>query len=138
MEVRSTKEQFLDLRAKGFSYDKIAKSIGVSKPTLIEWSKELENELFNLKSIERERLQEMFLVSKKSRVKLLSRQLRRLLSESDSRDLSSISTSKLLQLILKYTIELKSEEEPIRFRKSEIVTPLDSLGVQSRLGEWGG
>jgi transposase len=33
------KEQFIELRAKGVSYDEIAKEIGVSKPTLIKWGR---------------------------------------------------------------------------------------------------
>ena len=42
MEV---KEQFIKLRAKGMSYDKIAAEINVTKPTLIGWAREFKKEL---------------------------------------------------------------------------------------------
>lgn len=39
---KEQKNEFLELRAGGMSYDKIAQKLGVSKQTLINWSKELE------------------------------------------------------------------------------------------------
>jgi transposase-like protein len=39
------KEKFIQLRAKGFSFDKIAKEISTSKPTLLKWSEEFEGEI---------------------------------------------------------------------------------------------
>ena len=40
------KEQFVQLRAKGLSYEKITKEINVSKPTMIGWSREFKNEIY--------------------------------------------------------------------------------------------
>jgi len=34
------KQRFIEMRAKDISYDKISKELGVSKQTLINWSKE--------------------------------------------------------------------------------------------------
>ena len=53
MEILETKEKFIELRAKGWSFDKIAKELGKAKQTLINWSKELEDEIDNLKALER-------------------------------------------------------------------------------------
>ena len=36
MELLQTKENFIDLRSKGWSFDKIAKELGKAKQTLIE------------------------------------------------------------------------------------------------------
>ena len=47
MELLQTKERFIELRAKGWSFDKIAKEIGKAKQTLIDWSKELQDEIAN-------------------------------------------------------------------------------------------
>jgi orotate phosphoribosyltransferase-like protein len=33
------KQQFIELRAKGYSFQKISDELKISKPTLIEWSK---------------------------------------------------------------------------------------------------
>ena len=43
MELLQTKERFIELRAKGWSFDKIAKETGKAKQTLIDWSKELQD-----------------------------------------------------------------------------------------------
>ena len=52
MKPIETKHNFIKLRAKGNSFDKIAKELGVAKQTLIDWSKEFEEEIANLKAIE--------------------------------------------------------------------------------------
>ena len=39
------REMFVQRRAEGFSYEKISKEIGVSKPTLIKWGKEDEESI---------------------------------------------------------------------------------------------
>ena len=45
MKDSSVKEKFIQLRAKGLSFDKIAKQIKISKPTLLKWSEEFEKEI---------------------------------------------------------------------------------------------
>jgi len=45
MKTIEQKEQFIQLRAKGFSYDKIAEQIQVSKPTLLKWNGEFIKEV---------------------------------------------------------------------------------------------
>ena len=56
MELLQTKENFIDLRSKGWSFDKIAKELGKAKQTLIDWSKELQDEIANSKALELEAL----------------------------------------------------------------------------------
>jgi len=41
----ATKQRFIELRAQGMSYDRIAKEINVSKPTLISWTKEFGDQI---------------------------------------------------------------------------------------------
>jgi transposase len=50
MENHKTKEQFIQLRAQGVSYSNISKEIGKSKQTLIDWGKELEEQIRHLKA----------------------------------------------------------------------------------------
>ena len=38
MELLETQERFIELRAKGWSFDTIAKEIGKAKQTLIDWT----------------------------------------------------------------------------------------------------
>ena len=56
METTELKERFIELRAKGWSFDKIAKETGKAKQTLIDWSKELQDEIGNRKALELEAL----------------------------------------------------------------------------------
>lgn len=111
------KERFVELRAKGVSYDDIVKEIGVSKPTLIKWGRELELEISNLKALEWEALQEKHFVSKTKRVELYGEELSRLNQEIGNRDYSEMPLEKLLELKLKYADKLKQEETEIRLKE---------------------
>src|SRR5688572_20463202 len=55
------KTKFLELRAEGVSYGRIAEAIGVSKPTLIQWGKAMAEEIADLQSAERELVREKLL-----------------------------------------------------------------------------
>ena len=111
------KEKFIELRAKGNSFDKIAQELGTSKQTLINWSKELKHEISNLKEIEREALQEKYFLSKAKRLEMFGSQLEALKNELGKRDLSTVSTDKLFELSLKYGAFLKDEDKPITFKE---------------------
>jgi len=103
------KERFIELRAKGWSFDKIAKKLGKAKQTLINWSKELEDEIANLKALELEALYEKHYLLKENRIETFGVLLRKLKDEVMSRDLSDVPTDKLLDLLLKYENQLKDE-----------------------------
>jgi hypothetical protein len=55
------KTKFLELRARGVSYGHIAETIGVSKPTLIQWGKAMAEEIADLQAAERELVREKLL-----------------------------------------------------------------------------
>jgi len=118
MEVLQTKERFIELRAKGWSYDKIAKELGKAKQTLIDWGKELEDEIANLKALELEALYEKYYLLKESRIETFGELVKRLKDEVMSRDLSEVPTDKLLELFLKYDKQLKDEVIEPRFKTS--------------------
>ena len=109
METLEVKNKFIELRAKGYSFDKIAKQLGIAKQTLIDWSKELESQIANLKASELEVLQEKFFLSKKGRLETFGSLLGSLKKEIINRDLSDIPTEKLLDLFLKYSIQIEKE-----------------------------
>ena len=119
------KEKFIELRAKGNSFDKIAQELGTSKQTLINWSKELKHEISNLKEIEREALQEKYFLSKAKRLEMFGSQLEALKNELGKRDLSTVSTDKLFELSLKYGAFLKDEAEPITLKDEKEVGDFD-------------
>lgn len=112
------KERFIELRAKGWSFDKIAKELDRAKQTLINWSKELEDEIANLKALELEALYEKHYLLKENRIETFGVLLRKLKDEVMSRDLSDVPTDKLLDLLLKYENQLKDEIIEPRFKTS--------------------
>ncbi len=103
------KHAFIELRAKGLSYAKIAKRLKVSKSTLANWSLELEAEIASLKAMELESLQEQYWLLKEGRITLLGETLKGLQQELSKRDLESVPTEKLLDMWLKVYQELKEE-----------------------------
>lgn len=121
MELLQTKERFIELRAKGYSFDKIATELGKAKQTLIDWGKELENEIANLKALELEALYEKHYLLKENRIETFGTLLKKLKDEVMNRDLSDVPTDKLLDLLLKYENQLKDEVvEPIYKTSTEI------------------
>lgn len=119
MKNNQTKQMFIELRAMGYSFDKIAKELKVAKSTLINWSKEFEHEISNLKAIELESLQEEYYITKSARIEVLGEQTKRLKEELIGRDLRDIPTEKLLDLFIKYMQSLKYEETDTIFQKQE-------------------
>ena len=121
METTELKERFIELRAKGWSFDKIAKEIGKAKQTLIDWSKELQDEIANRKALELEALYESYYLMRENRLQTFGEMLTKIKTEVERRDLSDVPTDKLLELLLKYNSQVKEEiVEPI-FKSSEVI-----------------
>lgn len=118
METNEKKEKFIQLRAKGYSFDKIAKKLQMSKQTLIDWNKELEEEISNFKAMELELLYEKYYLTREQRLQTFGQMLSRLKDEIDIRNLSEIPTEKLLDLWLKYNDKVKEELIEPKFQDS--------------------
>ena len=144
METIETKRRFIELRAKGYSFDKIAKELGKAKQTLLDWSRELDQEIAQAKALELDSLYESYSLYKEARLKTLGEILSKLKKEVDNRDLTDLPTDRLLDLFLKYEGVVKeSLIEPV-FKSSReieeekedrlILEELTSLeGLESRL-----
>ena len=121
METTELKERFIELRAKGWSFDKIAKETGKAKQTLIDWSKELQDEIANRKALELEALYESYYLMRENRLQTFGAMLTKIKEEVERRDLSDVPTDKLLELLLKYNSQVKEEiVEPIYKSSQEI------------------
>lgn len=144
METIETKRRFIELRAKGYSFDKIAKELGKAKQTLLDWSRDLDQEIAQAKALELDSLYESYGLYKEARLKTLGEILSKLKKEVDNRDLTELPTDRLLDLLLKYEGVVKeSLIEPV-FKSSReieeekedklILEELTSLeGLESRL-----
>ena len=96
------KMKFIDLRAKGWSFDRIAAEIGVSKPTLIKINKKYATRIATAKRIELEELQEKYYLSSRKKIELYGKRLLTIKSLLDKRDLSIFTTAQLLEYEARY------------------------------------
>jgi hypothetical protein len=144
METIETKRRFIELRAKGYSFDKIAKELCKAKQTLLDWSRDLDQEIAQAKALELDSLYESYSLYKEARLKTLGEILSKLKKEVDKRDLTDLPTDRLLDLFLKYEGVVKeSLIEPVFKSSREIeeekedrllLEELTSLeGLESRL-----
>lgn len=123
------KEEFVQLRAKGWSYTRIARRLKVSKSTLSNWRAELEEEIASLKAMELEALQERYWMAKEGRIKLLGEQIKAIQKELKDRakPLADVPTEKLLDLQLRYYQALQEEYTEPRPLSSEEIGLLKAL-----------
>lgn len=108
------KHDFIELRAKGYSYRKISKKLDVSLGTLSNWSQELEGEIATLKAEELDALYERYYMTKQQKITQLGRQLKAIQKELRSRDYKNISTDKLLDMELRVYEALEAEKVELR------------------------
>lgn len=102
MKDAKTIEEFILLRAQGWSFDRIAKKLKTAKQTLINWSGTYAVEIAHLKALELEALQEQYFLTKEGKIKLLGETVKKLKTELDKRDLSDVPTAKLYELLDRY------------------------------------
>jgi len=133
MEDNKTKEKFIELRASGLSYSKIAAQLGLNRSTIQRWAKdfacEIDNlkmielealqEQFYLKMIELEALQEQFYMSKRKRLEVLGAVIVPLVEELKSRqeDYEDYNFEHLTELIFKYMKMARKETTRIIFQR---------------------
>ncbi len=116
MKDQKTRDLFIDLRACGQSFDKIAATLGVSKQTLINWSRTHKLELDNAKAIARDAQLRRHELHEQGRIELIGDLLKRLREEAMSRDLSGIETDRLFELLLKLSKSAAAIESSLVLR----------------------
>ena len=113
MKDTKTVEEFIILRAQGWSFDRIAKKLKTAKQTLINWSGTYAVEISHLKALELEALQEEYFLTKEGKIKLLGEAVKKLKTELDKRDLSDVPTAKLYELLDRYHELARTEAEEL-------------------------
>jgi len=120
-----TKNRFIELRGNGLSFDKIVEEIGVSKGTLLKWDKELKQEISEVRFIELESMIQKYGVLRTERVKSYGEMLEKYRKELTQRDLSDVSTNKLLDMALIVEDRLREEMKTISYYSKEMVEGYD-------------
>lgn len=118
MEFDVKQRTFIELRAEGLSLAKISAQIGISKPTLIKWTRECGLELNNHKTLVIDEMKASFQASKKDVIEKLVKLANRLDDEIANRDLSDVSTEKLIRLSMEMKKEIDFRSD-MKFRLEE-------------------
>ncbi len=132
---QTTIELFIDQRAEGASLDTIARELKIAKRTLIAWNHQFKNQIDTLKALRLEALQEKYQVFREKRIELFGQKLQNVLRELDHRDLTAVPTSRLFDILLKYSSALKREEQPLDFEpianEEEEINPDSPAGTKT-------
>jgi len=132
MKSQRTKNEFVELRAQGLSYNQIAKRLHVSKQTLINWGKQLNQEIEELRALELEVLREKYYIVKQRRIELFGEEILKFKNELSQRNLKKVQTHRLYDLLIKvYTLLEREEKMDIDVEKKRV----DIERVKCLLGE---
>ena len=96
-------EQFIELRANNLSYDKIAKQLKISKPTLIKWAKQFETDISNMRTVNMTALYEQYKISKQHKLEMWAEQLQAIRQELNSRGYKDVPTTTLIDLLERFS-----------------------------------
>ena len=110
-----TQNRFVGLRAEGWSFDRIAQELGVSKPTLINWSRKHQFEIQNQRAILLEALKERWLSDCQTRVNVLGEQLKKVEAELTSRSISELNTRQLFYMADSLRRQIQKETGTMTF-----------------------
>ncbi len=109
MTDQETIERFKFLRSQGWSFNRIAVELSVSKPTLIKWGRQHQFEIQNLRATETEGLIEKFFRPQHERMRNLSALMERIEQELEQRKLDTVPTARLLSLAASLRAEIARE-----------------------------
>jgi transcriptional regulator with XRE-family HTH domain len=122
MKDQETVQKFIELRAQGWSFVRIAAELGVAKSTLTEWSRKFRFEIHNRRALVLDDLQDRILGTVQSRVAGLAEKLGKVENELRQRDLKELTTSQLYSLGASLRRQIERETGPIR-----MVTPTNAI-----------
>jgi len=129
-----TIQRFIELRVKGEVFTRIAAELNVPKTTLIAWSHKHQHTIANLTAIERENRLHAHLASAEERMQKLGAQLRAAEAELAKRDLTTLSTGRLLTHVESLQRRLQREAGPMRFVNAVDQIPEDEYA--DRIQVW--
>lgn len=136
MTDQETIARFIFLRAQGWSFNRIAVELNVSKPTLIKWSRQHQFEINNLRATETEALAEAVFGQRHERWKALAAQLKQVEEEIGKRDLEEIPASRLHGIAAQLRAEIQREVGNLGFSETTARIPSEEYVVDRH--QWQG
>ncbi len=134
MHTPEIRQKFVERRAQGWSLVRISSELGVSRSTLIEWSRQLRFEIQNQLAIEMDDLLNRLLGPRQTRASGLAEKLARIEAELRKRDLATLSTQGLFALSRTLRLEIERETGDLPF-----VVPVKDIPNEEyirRVQEW--
>jgi len=123
MTDQETIDRFILLRSQGWSFNRIAVELQLSKPTLIKWGRQHQFAIANLRATETEALAERVFRQRHERWEVLARQLKRLEEEIEKRDLEEIPASRLHGIAAALRAEINREMGHVHFAEGTKAIP---------------
>lgn len=117
-------KEFITLRAKGWSFDKISKKMDASKPTLIKWNKQFRKEISAMRCEEIRALVEQYKAGKVAQIELMAKKLESVYNTIEGRELWHLSLKEIL--ILKDNLEKNMEREIEKLDESSEIPIMDA------------
>ena len=102
------KIRFMEMRANGYSFGKIAAEMGISKPTLIKWAVQYEDEIETLAATELEMVLDRHGLIRQQEAEAIATQLERVGKAIEAQDLNKLPLRDLL--LMKNNLEGKLAE----------------------------
>jgi len=115
MKDTDLKERFIEMRAAGDSYDKIAKELNKSKTTLILWNRELFKEIGNLEFLHYKALLEKHKLTQKAKIEFFVEEIEKIKKALQNKDYDNLSVAELTKLLEKFESDLDVEIKRIHF-----------------------
>lgn len=141
MSKTDKKKLFIELRAKGLSYAKIAKELSISKSTCSSWEAELKDRIQELQDLQLNELYTLYGMDREARIQRVGEALKDINEALKEKDLKELPADTLLKLKLKYEQELKAEyiqpEQSYSFKdfsNDEAMEALNNIYKQQQLG----
>lgn len=128
--------RFIELRGQGWSFARIAAELQVSKPTLINWSRQHQHAIRNLRAIEGEALAEALQVSTRACLEGLGADLQRLQSELATRDLQDVPTPRLIALIARLRAQASRVSRPLHLTQATGEIAAEETGYLDPVVDW--
>ena len=135
MSDQETIARFIYMRSQGWSYNKIAVELSVSKPTLIKWGRQHQFEIQNLRATETEALAEVVFRARHERWRILAKQLAQIEVEIGKRDLEEIPASRLHGIAARLRAEINKEIGNVRFSETTKQIPLEEFIIDTHRWE---
>jgi len=109
MKEQEKRDNFIILRANGYSYNQIAAQLSISKSTCSAWQKELGGHILDLKREQLTELYKKYGMRREARIEQLGEIMARIDTALEDKPLEELPADKLLAYKLKYMNLLKIE-----------------------------